>query len=162
MAAVPNSILDTVKKAVGVDPENDQFDVDILMHINSVFATLNQLGVGPIDGFEIEDNSTLWVDYLGGNKLINSVKSMMVLQVQLYFDTATMTSFNMTAKQAQIDQIQWRLNVVVDTPIILADGTNGNSAAFMWTLEADNVWPQDAEEGDLGIYPGTGLVWRKH
>lgn len=113
MAAVPNSILDTTKKALGISPDDPTFDVDIIMHINSVFGTLAQLGVGPEDGFEIEGKSSLWVDYLGGNKLINSVKSLMYLQVRIWFDPPT-TSFDLTAKQDQLKELQWRLTVAAD------------------------------------------------
>ena len=49
-----NSILDSVKKVLGISPEYTEFDVDIIMHINTVFATLRQLGIGPIQGFRIE------------------------------------------------------------------------------------------------------------
>lgn len=113
MAAVPNSILDTTKKALGISPDDPTFDVDIIMHINSVFGTLAQLGVGTEDGFEIEDKSSLWAEYLGGNKLINSVKSLMYLQVRLWFDPPT-TSFDLTAKQDQLKELQWRLTVAAD------------------------------------------------
>lgn len=114
MAAVPNSILDTTKKALGVDADNTEFDIDILMHINSVFSTLQQLAVGPPDGFMIEDSSKLWSDFLGDKALlINSVKTLMYLQVRMWFDPPT-TSFDLTAKKEQILEIQWRLNVAVD------------------------------------------------
>lgn len=160
MAAVPNSILDTTKKALDIFPEDDTFDVHIIMHINSVFATLAQLGVGPDDGFEIEDSEQLWVDFLGGNKLINSVKSLMYLQVRVWFDPPT-TSFDLSAKQDQIKELHWRLNVAADKPLMSMNGSAYSAGAFMWTLEGENVWPHDAEEGDLGIYPATGNVWRK-
>ena len=160
MAAITNSILDTTKKALGVHPDDTSFDVDITMHINSVFATLAQLGVGPEDGFEIEDNSKLWSDYLGGNKLINNVKTLMYLQVRIWFDPPT-TSFDLTAKKEQLEELQWRINVAVDKYETALDGSQYHAGAFMWELEAPNVWPHDAEEGDLGIYIPTKEVWRK-
>lgn len=160
MAAVPNSILDTTKKALGIHPDDPTFDVDIIMHINSVFSTLAQLGVGPEDGFEIEDNTTLWSEFLGANKLINSVKTLMYLQVRLWFDPPT-TSFDLVAKKDQVLELQWRLNVAVDDWKVALDGSTYNGGAFMWELEAPNVFPPEAEEGDLGIYIPTKDVWRK-
>lgn len=114
MPAVPNSILDTTKKALGVDSENKEFDVDIIMHINSVFSILQQIGVGPDEGYAIEDSSTLWSEYLEDNLLLNPVKSLMYLQVGIWFDPAA-TSFVLTARQEQIKELTWRINVIVDT-----------------------------------------------
>lgn len=120
MAAIPNSILDTTKKALGLDPEYDVFDDVIIMHINSVFATLSQLGVGPAEGFVIEDNLAVWEDFLGSNPLLNSVKTYTYLQVRVWFDPPT-TSFDLTAKQEQIKEFQWRLNVAADKSGHFAD-----------------------------------------
>lgn len=160
MAAIPNSILDSTKKMLGLDADYDAFDLDIIIHINSTFAQLAQIGVGPDDGFEIEDNSTLWVEYLGANKLINSVKSYMYLKVRMLFDPPT-TSFDLSAKQEQIKELEWRLNVAADKPKFAQDGSTYFGGAFMWELEGEDVWPPEAESGDLGIYPATGNVWRK-
>lgn len=114
MPAVANSILDTTKKMIGVDPENTEFDIDIITHINSVFAILQQLGVGPVEGFAIEDNTTLWSVYTIDNLLVNSVKTFMYLQVRVWFDPPS-TSADLTAKKEQLLELQWRLNVAVDT-----------------------------------------------
>lgn len=116
MPATPNSILDYTKKMLGLDADYDVFDLDIIIHINSTFAQLAQLGVGPDDGFEIEDSSTLWADFLGTNKLINSVKTYMYLKVRMFFDPPT-TSFSQTAVQEQIKELEWRLNVAADKGI---------------------------------------------
>lgn len=161
MPAVPNSILDTTKKILGLDADYDVFDVDIITHINSVFATLHQLGVGTTDPFEIEDSSALWSDFIGGNKKINSVKSLMYLQVRLLFDSSSLTSFDLTAKQEQIKELQWRLSVAAEQYLPTMDGSTYSTGAFFWTLEGENVWPPEAVEGDLGIYLPSGNVWRK-
>ena len=86
MAAIHNSILDSTKKKLGIDFDDTDYDEDIIDHINSVFSTLNQLGVGPDEGYEIEGRNNLWVEFLGGNKLINSVKSYIYHKVRLQFD----------------------------------------------------------------------------
>lgn len=114
MPAVPNSILDTTKKMLGVEADYDVFDVDIITHINSTFAQLSQIAdIGPEDGFQIEDSNTLWADYLGTNKLVNFVKSYMYLKVRMWFDPPT-TSFDLSAKEKQILELEWRINVAAD------------------------------------------------
>ena len=105
-----DSILTSTKKNLGISEEYTAFDPDITMHINSVFSTLNQLGIGPLDGFEIEDASTNWSDFLDGDKNLNSVKTYVYLRVRLLFDPPT-TSYLVTSLQNQLEQIEWRLNV---------------------------------------------------
>jgi hypothetical protein len=105
------SILNSVKKMVGVAAEYTAFDLDILTHINTVFSTLNQVGIGPADGFMIEDADATWDAFLGTNPLLNSVKSYVYLRVKLLFDPPP-TSYGITAMQEQIREFEWRLNVV--------------------------------------------------
>ena len=104
------SILTSVKKVLGIADSYTAFDPDILMHINSVFATLNQLGIGPVEGFSIDDATTTWGAFLGTDKRLNSVKSYMYLKVRMMFDPPT-TSFHITAMERQIAEFEWRLNV---------------------------------------------------
>lgn len=80
------SILDSTKKLLGLGSDYTAFDLDIITHINSVFNTLQQLGVGPAEGFMIEDNTSVWGDFLGSNTLLNCVRSYMVMRVRLMFD----------------------------------------------------------------------------
>jgi hypothetical protein len=155
--AIPNSILDSTKKMLGLDADYNIFDLDVITHINSVFSTLTQLGVGRDDGFQIEDSEALWSDFLGANKLVNNVKTLMYLKVRLLFDPPTL-SFDLSAKQEQIRELEWRINVAVDKGTLSETNVGG---AFLWELEADNVFPPEAERGDLGIYPISGNVWRK-
>lgn len=117
MPAVPNSILDTTKKLLGLEYDYPNFDTDIIMHINSTFAQLSQLGVGPDDGFEIEDNTKVWADFLGTNKLLNFVKSYMYLKVRMWFDPPT-SGIDATAKKEQILELEWRMNVAADKGLI--------------------------------------------
>lgn len=106
------SILDGTKKALGVHADYDVFDPDIIMHINTVFSTLHQLGIGPIEGFFIEDAAPTWTDFLGGTDArLNSVKSYMYLKVRMLFDPPT-TSYLINAMKEQAEEIEWRLNVV--------------------------------------------------
>ena len=108
------SILTSIKKLLGIDAEYTQFDPDIIMHVNSVFADLNQLGVGPAEGFAIEDDSTTWVEYISDTLKLQSIKSYIYLRVKLLFDTSTMSSSVLAAYERQIKEWEWRLNVAVD------------------------------------------------
>ena len=110
MAAIHNSILDSTKKKLGIDFDDTDYDEDIIDHINSVFSTLNQLGVGPDEGYEIEGRNNLWVEFLGGNKLINSVKSYIYHKVRLQFDPPT-NSFLEQSIRKNIEEYEWRLNI---------------------------------------------------
>lgn len=105
------SILDSTKKTLGLDPSYTVYDEEILLHINSVFSTLTQLGIGPAEGFMIEDSTTPWNTFLNGDSRLNSVKTYVYLRVRLLFDPPS-TSFAIDAMQEQIQQLEWRLNVV--------------------------------------------------
>lgn len=113
---IKDSVLITTKNALGIVKEYTVFDDVLIMHINSVFNTLNQLGVGPPAGFRIEDDKTTWDDYLGEDLNLNSVKSYMYLRVRLLFDLPA-TSFAITAFKEQIKELEWRLQVQADPPV---------------------------------------------
>jgi hypothetical protein len=104
------SILKSIKKVLGIGPEYTAFDADILMHINSVFSTLHQLGIGPDTGFFIENEHALWSTFLQDDARLNSVKTYMFLRVRLLFDPPGL-SFVIDAMQKQIQELEWRLNV---------------------------------------------------
>ena len=108
-----DSILDSIKKILGMPPAYDAFDTDLVIHINSVFGILAQLGVGPEGGFSISDNTTLWKSYLGNSKDLEMVKSYIALKVRLIFDPPTIGAV-MDAMKEQIRELEWRLNVQVD------------------------------------------------
>lgn len=107
------SILTSVKKLLGIEEEYTHFDPDLIMHINSVFMVLNQLGVGPANGFRIEDNKDTWSDYMSDEDNIDAVKSYMQLKVKLLFDPPQ-SSAVMEAMKRMIDEFEFRLNVAVD------------------------------------------------
>lgn len=105
-----DSILTSTKKILGIDADYTAFDVDIIMHINTVFSVLNQLGIGPENGFVIEDATATWDTFLGADPLLNSVKTYVYLRVRLLFDPPT-TSFLLAAMKEQYQELEWRLNV---------------------------------------------------
>lgn len=106
-----SSILNSTKKVLGVSEDDQSFDVDILMHINSAFSTLNQLGIGPEQGFSIEDATPTWDAFIGEDARLNSVQSYVYLRVKLLFDPPAL-SFVIQSMERQIEEIGWRLNVV--------------------------------------------------
>ena len=108
-----DSILASIKKFLGVPEEYTQFDADIIMHINSVFLNLNQLGVGPEAGFAIENDSAEWSDFIKDNVKLNAVKTYMYLKVKLLFDPPLSASV-IESMNHTISELEWRLNVVVD------------------------------------------------
>lgn len=104
------SILNNIKKILGIDASYTAFDHDIMIHINSVFSTLSQLGIGPAGGFMIEDNILTWDDYIpDGDPNLNAVKTYIYLRVRLLFDPPA-TSFAIAAMERQITEHEWRLN----------------------------------------------------
>ena len=108
------SILNSIKKLLGIAEDYDHFDSEIIMHINSVFATLTQLGVGPEDGFSINDESEKWEDFLPEERMLHSVKSYMFMKVKLMFDPP-LSSAVIECTKEQIKELEWRLQVAVDS-----------------------------------------------
>lgn len=109
------SILTSIKKLLGVPEEYKQFDDDIIMHINTVFLNLTQLGVGPNEGFSIEDDSTYWDDFVDvtSNAQLQAIKSYMYLKVKLLFDPP-LSSAVIESTNRMIAELEWRLNAAVD------------------------------------------------
>lgn len=106
-----DSILTSTKKILGIAADYTVFDADIIVHINSVFATLNELGIGPVEGFMIADDTALWSDYILGDSKLNAVQTYMFLRVRLLFDPPN-TSYLMTSMETQARELEWRLNVI--------------------------------------------------
>jgi hypothetical protein len=107
-----DSILTSVKNVLGIEADYTTYDVDILMHINTVFSTLNQLGIGPVDGYMIEDAAPTWSDYLGSDLRLNSVKTYVYLRVRLLFDPPGGSYHLVNSLNQQVQELEWRLNVV--------------------------------------------------
>ena len=107
------SILTSIKKLLGIDADYEHFDADLIMHINSVFMILTQLGVGPAEGFSIMDEDATWGDFIQDKKTIESVKSYMYMKVKLLFDPPLSSSV-IESMTRLISEFEWRLNVAVD------------------------------------------------
>jgi hypothetical protein len=103
---VIDSILLSIKKLLGLDEDYTVFDSDIIIHINSAFTILYQLGVGPSEGFRIIDDTAEWSDFFGLD--IELVKTYIYLKVRLIFDPPQ-SSFLIEAYNKQIAEFEWRL-----------------------------------------------------
>ena len=108
------SILTSIKKLLGITEEYDQFDPDIIMHINSVFMILTQLGIGPTEGFSIEDDTSIWSDFIKDANKIEAVKSYIYLKVKLLFDPP-LSSAVIDSTNRLINELEWRLNVAAES-----------------------------------------------
>ena len=107
------SILTSIKKMLGVAEDYTEFDEDIITHINSVFLNLTQLGVGPEEGFMIENDTAVWEDFIVDSIQLQAVKTYMYLKVKLLFDPPLSSSVTESFTRI-IAELEWRLNVAVD------------------------------------------------
>ena len=107
------SILTSVKKLLGIAEECTDFDADLILHINGVFMILNQMGVGPAEGYTIADETGTWSEFLGDSTELEAVKSYMGLKVRLLFDPPQ-SSTTMDAVKNMIAELEWRLYTACD------------------------------------------------
>ena len=108
------SILTSIKKLLGIAEDDDSFDTDVIMHINSTFMVLTQLGVGPPEGFMIEDESATWADFIPDGVSLEAIKSYIYLRVKMIFDVNTTPSAVIDAMNRTINELEWRLNVAAE------------------------------------------------
>lgn len=128
------SILNSTKKVLGVDPADESFDLDIITHINTAFSILTDLGIGPEDGFAIEDNTVEWGSYLPDDPVnLARVKTAVYLRTRLLFDPPTV-GFLLEATKEQLREAEWRLNT--------------KREATEWT---DPLPPVISDEADTGF-----------
>lgn len=109
------SILTSIKKLLLLGEDYTPFDNDIIMHINTVFMTLTQLGVGPSEGFYIEDDQAEWVDFIPDLNKLQAVKTYIFLRVKILFDPTSLGSATLAAYERQIQELEWRLNVAAES-----------------------------------------------
>ena len=138
-----DSILISVKKLLGIDEYCDHFDADIIMHINSVFVILNQLGVGT-PGFMVTSNEERWTDFLGGSTQIEFVKTYVFMKVKSIFDPPQ-SSAAMESMNRVISEFEWRINVAVDPAPEKVPETPGIDEP------TDPIEPSEPTEPDVGL-----------
>lgn len=107
---MPQSILASTKKLIGLNEADTSFDLDIMIHLNSMISVLTQVGIGPAEGFMIEDSTATWESFIGGDPRMSMVKSYLYLRVRLIFDPPG-TSFVLDAMNKTVAELEWRVNV---------------------------------------------------
>lgn len=108
-----DSILNTIKKMLGVPDDYYAFDTDIIIGINSAIMALTQIGVGPADGFVVSDEAQTWSDFIGERKDLEAIKQYIYCKTRLAFDPPT-SSFVIEAIKDIIREDEFRLSVAVD------------------------------------------------
>lgn len=104
------SILNTIKKMLGLDPTYTVFDTDIIVAINSALMALMQIGIGPKNGFKIKSSDDTWDSIICGSTNLESVKTYVYIKTRLLFDPPSNSSVT-EALKATASEIEWRLNV---------------------------------------------------
>lgn len=114
------SILNSIKKMLGPSYDDDGFDTDIIIHINSTFTTLRQLGIGPEKGYRISSPDNKWSEFIKDDEMLDSVKTYIYLKVKLIFDPP-LNGTLYEAFERQIKELEWRLNVSIESDPIGGD-----------------------------------------
>lgn len=112
-----DSILTSVKKLCGMSEDYTYYDDDLIMYINDVFATLARLGVGPAEGFSINDSFAEWNDFLDEKMyplLLNKVKTYVKRKCQLQFDPPQ-SSTHLNTLTDMIAEDEWRLVEIAES-----------------------------------------------
>lgn len=104
-----NSILTSTKKILGISEDYEVFDLDITTHINAAFSVINQIGLGPDEGFMIEDEDAEWGDLGLPLNQMNLLRTYVFLKVRMLFDPPN-TSFVIDAMNTQIQEYESRLS----------------------------------------------------
>lgn len=113
MGDISDSILETIKKLIGISEEYPVFDIDLIVAINSSFMILNQLGIGPDKPYTISDSSAKWSDFFGDEEVFALAKSYIYLRCKLLFDPPSSGVLH-EAVERQISEFEWRMHVQAD------------------------------------------------
>lgn len=116
-----SSILTSTKQILGLDENYTVFDLDVITHINSAFAVLNDIGLGPVGGFFIEDKNPTWEEIGLTPHQTRMARTYIFLKVRMLFDPPT-TSFHIEAMNEQIREYEWRLSVSRESTDYTAPG----------------------------------------
>lgn len=120
------SILTSIKKLLGIAESYKNFDTDIIIHINSALMVLNQLGVGPSQGFSIKDETNTWSEFIPEDRYdMESIKSYVYMKVRLLFDPPA-SSAAITSMEKLISEFEFRINVAAETPQPTGEEENQN------------------------------------
>lgn len=126
------SILEETKKVLGISPDDDSFDLDVILGINNAFSTLNDVGVGPAEGFTVEDDGPEWGDFLNEETKkaqLSKVKMYVYQKARQTFDPPA-TQFHLTSLENQLTEQLVRISIVRENeewvdplpPVVVNDG----------------------------------------
>lgn len=118
-------ILTSIKKLLGIGEEYTHFDQDLIIHTNSVLSILTQIGVGPVDGFSINDSSSTWNNFIQGSAQLELVKTYVYLKVKLIFDPP-LTSSVIESINRTIAELEWRIQLTSNPITVIEGGCNQN------------------------------------
>lgn len=151
------SILTSIKKMLNIPEAVTDFDMDITIHINTVFSLLFQIGASPLETVRISDKTGVWGMFLGDVEGMDMVKTYTYLKVKSFFDPPT-TGIQMTALKEQIQEFEWRLNVaeIVFNPYAYT----GLDMANVYIIDDLGDFPPDAPIGAIGFDPDSGKIWK--
>lgn len=151
------SVLEDVKRSLGLAKENEQFDPDVMLHINASVAGLADLGLEPEGGFEVTGYDETWAEFIGTDKKFNDAKLLVFMQTKMIFDP-NQTGFLTSHYEKRILELQWRIKERV-SDIYQAAILDGN--AYVWLIETGEPLPAEMAIGDIAYDPVTGQLWRK-
>lgn len=162
-----DSIVASIKKMLGLEDEYTPFDMDVITHINAAFMTLTQMGIGPKEGFMVDDYNQTWEQFLTNKVMLGGVKTWVYLQVKMMFDPPS-NSILMDAMKQQADQILWRLNVQAESvermPFMTEDGLKrGANPINVGTEPEPGASDGESGEGESGNgseNSGSGGNWQ--
>lgn len=146
MADISGSILETIKKLVGIDKDYGVFDIDLVVAINSSFTILNQLGVGPQKPFSISGSGETWANFFSDTEKIELVKSYIYLRARLLFDPPA-TGVLHEAIERQISEFEWRLMIQADWNGDSGDSESGIDHSKLINRDLPDQHPMDAITG---------------
>lgn len=120
------SILTSIKKLLGIAESYKNFDMDIIIHINTALMVLNQLGVGPSEGFSIKDETNTWDEFIPEDRAdIEAIKSYVYMKTRLLFDPPA-SSAAITSMENLISEFEFRISVAAETPQPKGEEENQN------------------------------------
>lgn len=105
------SILKTIKQLIGCPDGFEQFDLDLTIHINSAFAILTQLGVGPKEGYRITGPDNVWSEFEEDAQKSSLIKDYVYIKTRLLFDPPTSSAL-MDSLKEQLKEMEWRLYIM--------------------------------------------------
>lgn len=103
-----DSVLDTVKLSVGIDPSCTDFDEELIMCTNTIFVFLHQMGVGPDTVYSITSNQNKWNEFVYDVPERECVKSYVGYKARLMFDPPSNSILSNMLKEL-ISELEFRL-----------------------------------------------------